>query len=147
MSTVMHSRSVLSSIIQPKYMLTNIFDLANYSPINPQMIDDMERLFESHGMINCGRMENISEIDRDEYIVDPIDFRIRELYDLRMPKTHFFSMYNVKCACPIPVNIITSFSMNENDDNEFISFMPEMVKRRNRALLVQMKLRPVRFSV
>ena len=128
-------------------MLTNIFDLANYNPINPQLIEDMERLFESHGMINCGRLDTVIDIDSDEYIVDPLDFRIRELYDLRMPKTHFFSVFNVKPACPIPTKIITTFTMNDNDDNEFLSFMPEMVERRNRSLVVQMKLRPVRFAI
>jgi hypothetical protein len=128
-------------------MLTNIFDLANHNPINLSLIDDMERLFESHGMVNVGRTTYYGDIDSDEYIVDPLDFRIRELYDRRMPKTHFFSIYNVKPACPIPTSIITSHAMDDDDMDEFISFMPEMVARRNRSLIVQMKLRPVRFAV
>jgi hypothetical protein len=111
------------------------------------MIIDMEALFERHGMINCGRLIDIIDIDSDEYIVDPLDFRIRELYDRRMPKTHFFSIYNVKRASPIPTKIITSFTMNDDDENEYSSFMPEMVERRNRSLIVQMKLRPVQFTI
>jgi hypothetical protein len=128
-------------------MLTNIFDLANHDPLNPQMILDMESLFERHGMVNCGRLTHVIDIDSDEYIVDPMDFRIRELYDRRVPKTHFFSIYNVKQACPIPTSIITSHAMNEDDEDELLSFMPEMVERRNRSLIVQMKLRPVRFAI
>jgi hypothetical protein len=111
------------------------------------MIIDVESLFERHGMINCGRLTNIIDIDDDEYVVDPIDFRIRELYDRRMPKTHFFSIYNVKLASPIPSKVITTFTMDDDDMDEFISFMPEMVERRNRSLVVQMKLRPVPFAI
>jgi hypothetical protein len=128
-------------------MLTNIFDLATHNPLNLHLITDVERIFESHGMINCGRLDTIIDVDSDEYIIDPVDFRIRELYDRRMPKSHYFSIFNVKPACPIPVRTITTFTMNEEDEDEYMSFMPEMVERRNRSLLVQMKLRPVEFAV
>jgi hypothetical protein len=128
-------------------MLSTIFDIATHDPINPSLIIDVERLFESHGMVNCGRLFNPTEIDSDEYIVDPEDFSIRELYDRRLPKTHYFSVFNVMRACPIPTMGIISNAMNNEDEDEFFSFMPEMVKRRNRSLIVQMKLRPVQFVI
>lgn len=122
-------------------MLTNVFQLADYAPINEHMITAMERLFEANGMINCGRLFDIDDIDADEYTVDPEAFDIRDLYDRRVPKTHFFKIYNVKKACPIPVGIITKMAMNKDDDVECFDLLPELVAKKNRSLIVQMKLR------
>src|SRR5437763_1955413 len=121
-------------------MLANVFQLATYAPLNELMIADMEILFENHGMVNCGRLINVTDIDSDEYVVDPMNFDIRELYDRRVPKTHFFSIYNVKHACPIPVGNITKMMMNKDDDAECFDMLPGLVARKNRSLIVQMKL-------
>lgn len=139
-------------------MLTNVFDLAaphfqfnkfgiTEHSIDEQLILDTELLFEQHGMINCGRLVDIDSIDSNEYLVDPTNFLIRELYDRRMPSTHFFSIFNVKKASPIPATAISKFCMNDDDDTEYLSFMPELVAIRNRSLIVLMKLRALKFTV
>lgn len=127
-------------------MLANVFQLAEYDPINPNLITTMESLFENHGMVNCGRLSDGADIDSDEYLVDPQNFDIRELYDRRVPKTHFFAIYNVKHACPIPTGNITKMMMNKDDDAECFDLLPDLVAKKNRSLIVQMKLRVFEFQ-
>lgn len=137
--------SIRNVLVLRLNMLAHVFQLADYSPINQAMITDMEALFEHHGMVNCGSLTDVSDIDPEEYLVDPLNFDLRELYDRRVPKTHFFSIYNVKRACPIPVGIITKLSMNDDDDIECTDLLPELVAKKNRSLIVQMKLRVFKF--